>query len=87
VSGLRGTTKFRALASETTEVLAGRGLDVVPVVVDDLLELGARRVAEQLGITPLTALKYAKPENENVPTAVELGWRSEMIRRHPPCSV
>jgi hypothetical protein len=77
VSGLRGTTKFRALASETTEVLAGRGLDVVPVVVDDLLELGARRVAEQLGITPLTALKYANPEKlaAEIADAAEHGMR------------
>lgn len=46
-------------------------------VVDDLLELGARRLAEQLGITPLTALKYANPEKlaAEIADAAEHGLR------------
>jgi hypothetical protein len=77
VSGLRGTAKFRALAAETTKALTDRRLDVMPEVVNDLLELGARRLAEQLGVTPLTALKYADPEKlaAEIADAAEHGMR------------
>jgi hypothetical protein len=61
VSGLSGTAKFRTLAAVTTEALKDRGLDVMPLVVDELLEWGAQRLAEQLGVTPRTALEYADP--------------------------
>jgi hypothetical protein len=61
VSELSASGRFRALASEIIAVLADRGLVVMPVVVNDMLEAGALRVAEQLGVTPLAALSYADP--------------------------
>jgi hypothetical protein len=61
VSDLSASARFQALASEIIAVLARRGLDVMPAVVNDVLEAGALRVAEQLGVTPLTALGYADP--------------------------
>lgn len=61
VSELSASGRFRALASEIIAVLADRGLEVMPVVVNDVLEAGALRVAEQLGVTPLAALGYADP--------------------------
>jgi hypothetical protein len=48
VSGLRGTAEFRALAAETAEALKDRGLEVMPLVVDELLESGAQWLAEQM---------------------------------------
>jgi hypothetical protein len=64
-------------ATEIAENLAGRGLDVMPAVVNDALESGAQRVAEQLGVTPLTALKYANPQRiaAEIADAAENGMR------------
>lgn len=61
MSGLSGTAEFRTLAAETAKALKDRGLEVMPLVVHELLESGAQRLAEQLGVTPRTALKYADP--------------------------
>jgi hypothetical protein len=49
----------------------------MPAVVNDALESGAQRVAEQLGVTPLTALKYANPQRiaAEIADAAENGMR------------
>lgn len=41
------------MCGELIAVLADRGLKVMPVVINDVLEAGALRVAEQLGVMPL----------------------------------
>jgi hypothetical protein len=61
VSSLSGTAKFRTLAAETIQALHDRGLDIMPLVVDECLEASTQRLGEQLGITPRTALQYADP--------------------------
>lgn len=58
---LRASARFRAIAAEVIAVSASRGWEVMPAVVNDVVEAGALRVAERLGVTPLTALGYADP--------------------------
>jgi hypothetical protein len=61
VGDLSGTAKFRDIAAETIQALHERGLDVMPLVVDDCLRSGVQRLGDQLGVTPRTALDYLDP--------------------------
>lgn len=63
----RRTARFNELATRTEALLAEHGIELEPAVIDRLLNAREEHVAQLMGITARTALRFAP---DDLPEAI-----------------